>query len=284
MTHRFVYAEMAHSPSWMVTMDPVTAEETVYRIIADHLGSIRLVIEVETGEIAQRIDYGPFGEVLFDSNPGLQPFGFAGGLYDRDTGLVRFGARDYDPKIGRWTAKDPIGFGGGDSNLFVYAYNQPINLVDPMGLTPVGEARISVGLQVGYGVRYGPLKVGADINLLSHVQRSGHYEAYMTQSFGGSFTLFGYGPSVETSRAVPYPAGCISSVPFEGPLFKVPADVPLPGLSGTGLRRDGDFIVATSVKLFFGIDLEWNVSETGRRLGGLVYDFFGSIRISQQDS
>ena len=134
LTHRFVYAEMGHSPSWMATIDPVTEEESVYRIIADHLGSIRLVIEVETGAVAQRIDYGPFGEVLFDSNPGLQPFGFAGGIYDRDTGLVRFGARDYDPEIGRWTAKDPIDFGGGDPNLFGYIIANPVNLIDPNGM------------------------------------------------------------------------------------------------------------------------------------------------------
>jgi len=37
----------------------------------------------------------------------LQPFGFAGGIYDPDTGLVRFGARGYDAETGRWTAKDP---------------------------------------------------------------------------------------------------------------------------------------------------------------------------------
>ena len=35
-------------------------------------------------------------------------FGFAGGIYDPDTELVRFGARDYDPRVGRWTTKDPI--------------------------------------------------------------------------------------------------------------------------------------------------------------------------------
>jgi len=133
LTHRFVYAEKAHSPSWMVTIDPVTGEETVYRIIADHLGSIRLVIEAETGVTAQRIDYGPFGEVLFDSNPGFQPFGFAGGIYDRDSGLVRFGARDYDPEIGRWTAKDPIDFGGGDPNLCGYALVDPVSWIDPDG-------------------------------------------------------------------------------------------------------------------------------------------------------
>ena len=67
-----------------------------------------------------------------DATPGFQPFGFAGGLLDRDTGLVRFGARDYDPDAGRWTSKDPIRFGGGH-NLFGYVIADPINRVDPDG-------------------------------------------------------------------------------------------------------------------------------------------------------
>jgi RHS repeat-associated protein len=69
-----------------------------------------------------------------DTNPGFQPFGFAGGLYDRDTKLVRFGARDYDPNSGRWTAKDPIRFSGSDSNLYGYVWNDPVNISDPAGL------------------------------------------------------------------------------------------------------------------------------------------------------
>ena len=80
------------------------------------------------------MDYDEFGNVLTDTNPGFQPFGFAGGVYDGDTGLVRFGARDYDPETGRWTAKDPIGFAGGDANLYGYVLNDPVNFVDPLGL------------------------------------------------------------------------------------------------------------------------------------------------------
>ncbi len=64
----------------------------------------------------------------------VEGFGFAGGLHDRDTSLVRFGARDYDPAIGRWTAKDPIDFAGGDLNLFGYVLGDPINGVDIFGL------------------------------------------------------------------------------------------------------------------------------------------------------
>ena len=55
---------------------------------------------------------------MSDTNPGFQPFGFGGGLYDQDTKLLRFGARDYNPVNGRWTAKDPILFAGGDTNLY----------------------------------------------------------------------------------------------------------------------------------------------------------------------
>ncbi len=75
------------------------------------------MIDTADGSVAQQLEYDEFGRVLADSNPGFQPFGFAGGLYDRDTGLVRFGARDYDPETGRWTVKDPILFLGNDTNL-----------------------------------------------------------------------------------------------------------------------------------------------------------------------
>ena len=47
---------------------------------------------------------------------------------------MRFGARDYDPRVGRWTAKDPIRFAGGDANLYGYVLGDPVNLVDPSGL------------------------------------------------------------------------------------------------------------------------------------------------------
>lgn len=66
-------------------------------------------------------------------NPGLQPFGYAGGLYDPDTKLVHFGAREYDSSIGRWLQRDPIGFRGGDTNLYGYVLNDPVNFVDPSG-------------------------------------------------------------------------------------------------------------------------------------------------------
>lgn len=125
---RFVYASRTNVPDYMIRGG------VTYRIVSDHLGSVRLVVNSTTGAVAQRLDYDGFGNVVQDTNPGFQPFGFAGGIYDEDIGLVRFGARDYDATVGRWTTKDPIGFDGGDSNLYVYVANDPINFIDQSGL------------------------------------------------------------------------------------------------------------------------------------------------------
>jgi RHS repeat-associated protein len=54
-------------------------------------------------------------------------------LYDRDTKLIHFGFREYDPFTGRWTAKDPILFAGGDTNLYGYVLGDPVGGVDPEG-------------------------------------------------------------------------------------------------------------------------------------------------------
>jgi RHS repeat-associated protein len=83
------------------------------------------------------MDFDEFGRVMQDTNPGFQPFGFAGGLYDQNTELLRFGARDYDAETGRWTGKDPILFMGGDTNIYEYVRGDPVNLTDPNGTGPI---------------------------------------------------------------------------------------------------------------------------------------------------
>jgi RHS repeat-associated protein len=104
-----------------------------YQLITDHLGSVRLVVNVSDGTIAQQLDYDEYGNITQNTNPDFQPFAYAGGLYDSQTKLVRFGARDYDAISGRWTCKDPIGFKGHLSNLYEYVLNDPVNLFDKNG-------------------------------------------------------------------------------------------------------------------------------------------------------
>ncbi len=74
-----------------------------------------------------------------------------------DTGLTRFGYRDYAAEWGRWTARDPIGFGGGDTNLYGYVFSDPVNFVDLNGLDAL---EISLPIAGGFAISDGPLPVG----------------------------------------------------------------------------------------------------------------------------
>ena len=133
IVNRFVYGSRATTPDYMIR------NGNHYIIITDHLGSPRIVVNSQTGEVVQRMEYDEFGKVLLDTNPGFQPFGFAGGLYDFQTGLTRFGARDYDPSLGRWVLRDPVLFAGLSINLYAYAQNDPINYTYYSGLQLTGE-------------------------------------------------------------------------------------------------------------------------------------------------
>ena len=68
---RFVYGSKVNVPDYMVQ------GATIYRIVSDNLGSARLVINADTGDLMQQIEYDEFGRVLSDSRPGFQAFGLA---------------------------------------------------------------------------------------------------------------------------------------------------------------------------------------------------------------
>ena len=134
VTSRFVYGTLSHSPDVMLRAG------VTYRYVHDALGSVRLVVNVSTGQVVQRIDYDSWGVVTSDSSPGFQPFAFAGGLFDVDTQLTRFGARDYDAAVGRWTSKDPIRLAGG-VNVYSFSLCAPTYVFDVSGLKPLTSAR-----------------------------------------------------------------------------------------------------------------------------------------------
>jgi RHS repeat-associated protein len=140
---QFLYGERAHVPSLIV------GTSATYRVIADHSGSPRGIVDVATGASVQYLAYDEFGNVTTDTNSGFQPYGFAGGLYDPDTHLVHFGAREYDPSLGRFLSRDPLGFGGGQLNVYDYAANDPVNFIDPSGLLFHNEFHVDAGEETG---------------------------------------------------------------------------------------------------------------------------------------
>jgi RHS repeat-associated protein len=127
LVSEFVYGSSQNAP------DSVVRGGTIYRVFSDHLGSPRYAVNASnSSDVPISIGYTSFGEAA-GSGLDWMPLGFAGGQTDPDTGLIRFGARDYDPTVGRWTSKDPIRFDGDGPNFYAYILSDPINRIDPSG-------------------------------------------------------------------------------------------------------------------------------------------------------
>lgn len=136
-TRVYGYLPERHLPVMM--RETKSGNTTTYRIYGDHLGSLRAVVKSADGTPVQLMQHDAWGNVLIDTvAAGFDrvPFGFAGGQYDENTKLVRFGAREYDSTTGRWLSKDEARFGGG-WNFYEYAGSDPVNAMDPSGNIPV---------------------------------------------------------------------------------------------------------------------------------------------------
>jgi len=188
---RFVYGTRVNMPEYMVK------NGATYRLLTDHLGSPRLVINGSDGSVVQRMEYDEFGRVTLDTNPGFQPFGFAGGLYDRHTGLVRFGARDYDAAIGRWMTKDSNGFAGRSSNLYAYADSDPVNLMDSKGKAVTSGGLCLAALTAAFAGSYG----GAAAGCASACWGSCDFGGCFSECLGNPADILGNSASSESGRA-----------------------------------------------------------------------------------
>ena len=107
---------------------------------SDGLGSV-VALSDSTGAVIERYAYDVYGTpritdaagtVLTQSAAGNR-FLFTGREYDQESGLYYYRARYYDPKVGRFLQRDPVGYATG-INLYTYVSNNPINWVDPFGL------------------------------------------------------------------------------------------------------------------------------------------------------
>jgi len=196
----YVYGEHINSADYMIV------GAIKYRIIKDHLGSPRLVVNTTDGTVSQRMDYNDLGKVTSDSNQGFQHFGFAGGIYDGQSKLVKFGARDYDAETGRWTSKDPIRFDGGDTNLYGYVLQDPINFVDPSGL--ISEADKARGAKFA--------GVGATAGLVLGICTSA---GIATAGYAAVGTVVGYGLGVAPGAWKDF-TDILNGTPAPGNIFK----------------------------------------------------------------
>ena len=103
-----------------------------YYYSRDHLGSVRQVTD-GASTIRARYDYDPWGRRTKLSGDADATFGFTGHFVHDPSGLALAPFRPYDPQLGRWLSRDPIGEKGG-TNLFAYVANNPLQFLDSLGL------------------------------------------------------------------------------------------------------------------------------------------------------
>jgi RHS repeat-associated protein len=105
--------------------------------VEDGLGNIMAVVDANTNQTVARYDYGPFGEPLGESGESGEidacPFRYQTKFYDKECQHYYFGYRHYDPRMGRWLSRDPMGEAGG-FNLYAYCGNDPVNRFDYLGM------------------------------------------------------------------------------------------------------------------------------------------------------
>jgi RHS repeat-associated protein len=126
-----------------------------YYYLFDGLGSI-VGLTDSSGHDVNRYDYDPYGNMLNQQEQSgvNNPWKYAGGYFDSSTGLYKYGIRYYDPSIGRWTQRTPVGGSLSETlkaNPYTYAGDDPVNMTDPTGKDAISQclAGAVVGLLIG---------------------------------------------------------------------------------------------------------------------------------------
>lgn len=115
----------------------VVRNNITYWYLLDLHGSVLRMVDT-SGNIVASYWYDAFGVIKSKTESVTNPYQYLGGFgyqTDPDSGLLQVGLRQYNPETGRWMTEDPIGLAGGE-NLYAYCGNDPVNAVDPMGLSP----------------------------------------------------------------------------------------------------------------------------------------------------
>ncbi|MDD5491994.1 MAG: polymorphic toxin type 44 domain-containing protein [bacterium] len=178
--------------------EPILVEKNgeKYYYVSDGLGSITALVD-QNGNVTKTFRYDSFGNILSTTGSLTQPYTYTGREYDPETGLFYFRARYYDPKIGRFLQEDPIW----NRNAYSYCYNNPLILIDPLGLEP--PKNIPPGVNLNANVRearnmsplefYNAVKSGGKWD---YKQKGRQYEDFGNYNYGLTGRATGFSEDV----------------------------------------------------------------------------------------
>ena len=159
---RYAYA-MGTTPS------VVTESSRTLKVVTDHLGSPRAIVNTTTGEVVDTAKFDEYGRTIEPTSSGSMPNGFTGGISDRSTGLTRLGARDYGAQSGGWASRDGYIANVLEGGGFTYVDGDPVNRVDPTGfdkrrdLSGTGDGTLNSVLEVLGGKVYDTISGYAEV-------------------------------------------------------------------------------------------------------------------------
>jgi RHS repeat-associated protein len=134
-THRYL---------WGTKQDELICDNDNWTL-GDHLNTIRDIVKSD-GTVTDHLEYNSFGKIISATkNDSSLQFAYTGKLTDKESDLQWNINRWYDAKVGRWMSEDPIGFWGGDENLYRYVHGNIIHLVDYTGQYENCTIKIHVG-------------------------------------------------------------------------------------------------------------------------------------------
>lgn len=215
----------------------------------DALGSVVALTDIN-GNIVETYEYEAFGKAVVTDVQGNthrestvgNPFMFAGAEFDPETGFYHMGFRYYGPDTGRFIVEDPLGFDGGNFNLYSYVSDAPTQYTDPSGLIYMDNPPGWPKTHSGSPVQMDPAK------------EAQCYENLFVDIFGGEFTDAGLagaagatiGPTafavcsaVSTASALQQFSKCLQGAVISGPTGPTtmgPPVGPIPGPVGPVIK------------------------------------------------
>jgi RHS repeat-associated protein len=187
LTNRYLYGPATDeilADEQLSTTSTSTAG-TVTWSLGDNLGTIRDLVQYNaataTATVVNHVRYDTFGQIVSQTNSQFQPwFAYTGREWDPAAGLYFYRARWYDPRAGRFTSEDPLGFAAGDVNLSRYVGNGPTLWVDPSGMDglPPNLSGPDLTLPNDPPVLDGTIMAGGSWNPANWVGRAGFWAAH----------------------------------------------------------------------------------------------------------